>query len=49
MIGVGAQTLPIFRRMARSLGVDGALAAIIATVEPKGPAAKAGLRERDRR
>jgi S1-C subfamily serine protease len=46
-IGIGAQTLPISRRMARSLGIDRDLAVIVTTVEPGGPAALAGLRERD--
>jgi len=46
-VGIGAQTLPISRRMARSLGVERDLAAIVTAVDPEGPAAKAGLRERD--
>ncbi len=46
-IGVGAQTIPIPRRMARSLGLDSAAAVIVTTIDPDGPAAKAGLRERD--
>src|SRR6185295_20416613 len=46
-IGIGAQTLPLSRRMARSLGIDSGLAAIVTTVEPDGPAARAGLRVRD--
>lgn len=46
-IGIGAQTLPISRRMARSLGIDSGLAAMVTAVEPDGPAAKGGLRERD--
>ena len=46
-VGIGAQTLPLPRRMARSLGIGSGLAAIVTTVEPDGPAAKAGLKERD--
>ncbi|MBM3548826.1 MAG: trypsin-like serine protease [Alphaproteobacteria bacterium] len=46
-MGIGAQTLPISRRMARSLGIERDLAVIVTAVEPGGPAAKAGLRERD--
>jgi S1-C subfamily serine protease len=46
-IGIGAQTLPLPRRMARSLGIDSGLAAIVTTVEAQGPAAQAGIRERD--
>ena len=46
-IGIGAQTLPISRRMARPLGIDSGLAAMVTTVEPDGPSAKGGLRVRD--
>jgi S1-C subfamily serine protease len=46
-IGIGAQTLPIPRRMARSLGIAAELAVIVTAVEPSGPAAAAGIRERD--
>lgn len=46
-IGVGAQTIPIPRRMARSLGLDSGSAVIVTTIDPDGPAAKADLRERD--
>jgi S1-C subfamily serine protease len=46
-IGIGAQTLPISRRMARSLGIERDLAVIVTAVEADGPAARAGVRERD--
>lgn len=46
-IGVGAQTIPISRRMARSLGFDSGFAVIVTTIDPSGPAAKAGIKERD--
>ncbi|BBK42220.1 serine protease [Allostella vacuolata] len=46
-IGVAAQTLPVPRRLARQVGIDSSLAVIITTVEPDGPAARAGLAERD--
>lgn len=46
-IGIGAQTMPLPRRMARSLGIDSGFAAIVTTIDTEGPAAKAGLRERD--
>ena len=46
-IGIGAQTMPLPRRMARSLGIDSGFAAIVTTIDTEGPAAKAGLREHD--
>jgi S1-C subfamily serine protease len=42
-IGVAGQTAPIPRRHAVVAGVDNAMGALMAQIEPDGPAAKAGL------
>jgi S1-C subfamily serine protease len=46
-LGVGAQTAPLPPRLARQLGLTQESAAFVTTVEAKGPAARAGLREGD--
>lgn len=46
-IGISAQTLPLPRRLARTLGFESSLAAIVTAVDAGGPAAEAGLAERD--
>lgn len=46
-IGLGAQTIPLPRRLARALEIPNAFAALVTAVEAGGPAALAGLRERD--
>ena len=46
-LGVGAQTAPLPLRLARQLGLTQESAAFVTTVEAKGPAARAGLREGD--
>ncbi|BBK31398.1 S1-C subfamily serine protease [Stella humosa] len=46
-IGIGAQTLPVPRRLARAVGIDNSLAAIVTSIDADGPAARAGLAERD--
>ena len=42
-IGVAGQTAPVPRRHAVLAGVDNAMGALLAQIEPDGPAAKAGL------
>jgi S1-C subfamily serine protease len=42
-IGVSGQTAPIPRRHALAAGVDNKMGALLAQIEPDGPAAKAGL------
>jgi S1-C subfamily serine protease len=42
-IGVAGQTAPIPRRHAVAAGVDNTMGALLAQIEPDGPAAKAGL------
>jgi S1-C subfamily serine protease len=42
-IGVSAQTAPIPRRHAVVAGIDNAMGALLAQLEPDGPAAQAGL------
>jgi S1-C subfamily serine protease len=46
-IGVSAQTTAVPRRYARAVGIDNASGAMIATLEPEGPAARAGLMSLD--
>ncbi len=46
-IGLGAQTMPLPRRLAHALGIENRLAAIVTVLEPDGPAARAGLAKRD--
>jgi S1-C subfamily serine protease len=42
-VGVTGQTVAVPRRIARAAGIDNGFGAMIATVEPSGPAAAAGL------
>src|ERR1700680_4066244 len=42
-IGVSAQTVPVPRRYAREFGLDNRLGALVTGIEPKSPAAGAGL------
>ena len=42
-IGVSGQTVPVPRRHALLAGVDNRMGALLAQIEPDGPAAKAGL------
>jgi S1-C subfamily serine protease len=46
-VGVSAQTAPVPRRRAREAGIDNATGAMIAALEPNGPAAAAGLMSLD--
>jgi S1-C subfamily serine protease len=46
-IGVSGQTTQLSRRHARAAGVDNASGAMVTTLEPKGPAALAGLMSLD--
>jgi S1-C subfamily serine protease len=46
-VGVSAQTVPVPRRHARAAGIDNATGAMIASLEPNGPAAAAGLMSLD--
>jgi S1-C subfamily serine protease len=47
-IGIAAQTAPIARRVAYALGLAQESGALIASLEPSGPAARAGLAAGDR-
>jgi S1-C subfamily serine protease len=47
VLGIAAQNVPLSRRMARFHGVEAAATVRIASVEPGGSAARAGLREGD--
>jgi S1-C subfamily serine protease len=46
-LGVGAQTVPLLRRVVRYFELPTDTAALVTVVEPGGPAANAGLREGD--
>jgi S1-C subfamily serine protease len=46
-IGVSAQTVPVPRRYAREFGLDNRLGALVTGIEPKSPAAAAGLVTQD--
>jgi len=46
-LGIGAQTRPLDRRLARSLGLPSAQAVEVLSLEPESPAARADLREGD--
>lgn len=46
-LGIGAQQMALPRRLVAALGLTAASGAMIASVDPEGPAAKAGLREGD--
>ena len=46
-LGIGAQTRPFDRRLARSWDLPSAQAVEVLSVEPESPAARAGLREGD--
>ena len=47
-LGIGVQTAPMDRRVARALGVEARSAVMVTDVAERGPAAKAGLRAGDR-
>lgn len=46
-LGVGAQTAPLVTRVVRHLGLTQRTGAFVTTIDPDGPAARAGVREGD--
>ena len=46
-LGIGGQNVPLPRRVARLQGLPSARGVLVLTVEPRSPAALAGVRERD--
>jgi S1-C subfamily serine protease len=46
-LGIAAQTVPLHRRIARYHGLDQETAVFVASVDPSGPASRAGVRDGD--